>query len=50
MIFKAPNGHFLTQSPQPMQRGSANETILEVEDTSIHSLSALLTGQTFLHS
>jgi len=50
MILRAPNGHFLTQRPQPMQRGSARDTTLEVELTSIHNLSALLTGHTFLHS
>lgn len=43
-------GHLLTQIPQPMQSISEMLTCGEAGVTSMQSLSALLTGQPFLHS
>ncbi|EYE91201.1 uncharacterized protein EURHEDRAFT_421952, partial [Aspergillus ruber CBS 135680] len=46
----APNGHFLGQIPQPMQRRSEMKAILDSGLTSIQSFPVRTTGQDFLHS
>merc|ERR1719473_895599 len=46
----ASKGHFLTQMPQPMQRGSDIQQILESLLASTQSFPVRTTGQNFLHS
>ena len=50
MILIASNGHLLTHIPQPIHKISEIKQIVEAFVTSIHNLSALFTGQVFLHS
>lgn len=50
MMLMAPNGHFLTQIPQPIHKFSEMKAILDAGVTSIHSLPVFTTGQDFLHS
>ncbi|PIA14554.1 hypothetical protein COEREDRAFT_46771 [Coemansia reversa NRRL 1564] len=50
MIVIAPNGHFFTHIPQPMQSSSEIAAIFEVGHTSMQSFPILFTGHTRLHS
>lgn len=50
MISMAPNGHFLTHMPHPMQSRSDMKAIFESGVTSMQSLPVRTTGHDFLHS
>jgi len=50
MILMAPNGHFLGQIPQPIQRLSEMKAIFDSGVTSIQSRPLRTTGHDFLHS
>lgn len=49
-MLMAPNGHFLGQIPQPMQRFSEMKAIFDSGVTSIQRRPLRTTGQDFLHS